>query len=81
MRKILEHVVEKILKPDTGASATSEQYSHAPGTGATHPPGAQGGTGGGATGGPGAFTAGGMSLDELNEAVNGLDLICNDIVS
>jgi len=71
VRKILEHVVEKILKPE---SASQDHYSPQGG------PGSNAGSGGGGNQSNQGVGGGGMTIEELNEAVDAIELLCNDVV-
>ena len=77
VRKILEHVVEKILKPESTSSSQHDQY----GGGATSANSSGGGTNSTSGGNhPSGNTHGGMTVEELNDAVDAIELICNDVV-
>ncbi|XP_063722345.1 WD repeat-containing protein 48-like [Symsagittifera roscoffensis] len=65
VRKILEHVVEKVLRPESSAQ---DHYS-------TH------GGGGSANNSTGGNHGGSqLTAEEMNEEVDALELICNDVV-
>ncbi len=81
MRKILEHVVEKILKPESaGGQNASDHYSHQQSGGS----GGNSATAAHSSGGnsqANQANVSGMSAEELNEAIDAIELTCNDVVS